>query len=371
MLLRFFSFATFVMLALGQLELTPSEFDSVVDGSRSVFVMFYASWCGHCKNFKPEYAEVARAFESKKDEVVIASVDADSHRELGSKYGVTGFPTLKFFPKGSTNPVEYDSGRTAADVISYINKKADTDAKIIEPIIAESSVLALTTENFDSVALDPTKDVLVEFYAPWCGHCKKLAPIFEQVGNAFAPEPNVVIAKVDATVSQELGSKYGVEGYPTIKWFGKKHKEQPLKYEGGRTVGAFIDFVNTNANTRRNEDGSLMLSAGRVPAIDGIAHAFYKNKSQRKELLTQLQNDCGGNQFTDDECKFYLKFMQTINEKGDDFVTKEKERLLKISQSDSVAKDKRDSFVIRMNVLNGFLEGPEVPLNENADKVDV
>lgn len=370
MFLRFFSFATFVMLALGQLELTPSDFDNVVDGSRSVFVMFYAQWCGHCKSFKPDYAEVARAFESKKEEVVIASVDADTHRELGSKYGVTGFPTLKFFPKGSTKPIEYDSGRSAADVISFINKKANTDAKIIEP---PSSVFTLTTENFESVALDPTKDVLVEFYAPWCGHCKKLVPIYEQVGNAFAAEPNVVIAKVDATASQELASKYGVEGYPTIKWFGKKNKEVPLKYESARTVGAFIDFINTNANTRRNEDGSLMLSAGRVPAIDSIAHSFYKNKSQRKELLTQLQNDCGGNQFSDDDCKHYLKFMQTINEKGDDFVTKEKDRLLKLSQSDSVTKDKRDNFVIRMNVLNGFLEGPEVTL-DNADvneKVDL
>jgi len=50
---------------------------------------------------------------------------------------------------------------------------------------------------------------------------------------------------------------------------------------------------------------------------------------------------------------------------------KKKERLLKISQSDSVAQDKKDSFVIRMNILAGFLEGPEVPLTENADKTDL
>jgi len=151
----------------------------------------------------------------------------------------------------------------------------------------------------------------------------------------------------------------------------KKSKEEPLKYEGGRTVGAFIEYINTNANTRRNEDGSLMLSAGRVPAIDAIANSFYKNKSQRKELLTQLQNDCGGNQFTDDECKHYLKFMQSINEKGGDFVTKERDRLLKISQSDSVNKDKKDSFIIRMNVLNGFLEGPEIPIAKEDGKIDL
>jgi len=369
MLLYLLTFATFAVLSLAQLELTPNDFDSVVDGSRSVFVMFYAPWCGHCKSFKPDYAEVARAFESQKNDVVIAAVDADSHRDLGSRFGVSGFPTLKFFPKGSTNPIEYEGGRSASDVIAFINKQANTNAKIVEP---PSSVLVLTTENFDSIALDPSKDVLVEFYAPWCGHCKKLTPIYEQLGNAFAPEPNVVIAKVDATENQELATKYGVGGYPTIKWFGKKNKEEPLPYESARSLGAFVDFINTNAHTRRNEDGSLMLSAGRVPEIDAIAHQFYKNKSQRKEILTQFQSDCGGNQFSDEDCKYYLKFMQSINEKGDDFVTKEKDRLLKISQSDSVAKDKKDGFFIRMNVLSGFLEGPEVPVTQHAeDKVDL
>jgi len=330
--------------------------------------MFYAPWCGHCKSFKPDYAEVARAFESHKSQVVIAAVDADSHRDLGSKYGVQGFPTLKFFPKGTTKPIDYSSGRTASDVISFINKQANTNAKNRRTTILSSNFN--NGKNFDSIALDSSKDVLVEFYAPWCGHCKKLAPIYEQLGNAFVSEPNVVIAKVDATENNELAAKYDVKGYPTLKWFGKKQKE-PLSYESARTLGALVDFVNTKANTRRNEDGSLMLSAGRVPALDSIANSFYKNKSLRKGILSQFQNDCKGSPYTEDDCKYYLKFMEAINEKGDDYVAKEKERLLKISQSDSVAQDKKDSFVIRMNILAGFLEGPEVPLTENADKTDL
>lgn len=56
---------------------------------------------------------------------------------------------------------------------------------------APTAVTVLTPDNFDKIVMDPTKDVLVEFYAPWCGHCKSLAPIYEKVAATYAGEPNV------------------------------------------------------------------------------------------------------------------------------------------------------------------------------------
>ena len=64
-----------------------------------------SSGCGHCKRLAPAYEEVGKAFDNV-DSVLIAKVDADSERDLGSRFGVRGFPTLKFFPKGSTEPEE-------------------------------------------------------------------------------------------------------------------------------------------------------------------------------------------------------------------------------------------------------------------------
>lgn len=61
---------------------------------------------------------------------------------------------------------------------------------------APSAVLDLTLETFDSVAMDPTKHALVEFYAPWCGHCKSLAPVYEELGKVFEAESSVIVAKV-------------------------------------------------------------------------------------------------------------------------------------------------------------------------------
>ena len=85
--------ASIALIVSGQDELTPETFDSVVDGSKSVFAMFYAPWCGHCKNFKPEYRKVAASY-ADEPEVAIVSVDADQHKDLKERFGVTGFVGL-------------------------------------------------------------------------------------------------------------------------------------------------------------------------------------------------------------------------------------------------------------------------------------
>ena len=66
---------------------------------------FISLGCGHCKRLAPAYEEVGAAF-AKADDVVIAKVDADADKDLGSRFGVQGFPTLKYFPKGSTKAEE-------------------------------------------------------------------------------------------------------------------------------------------------------------------------------------------------------------------------------------------------------------------------
>ncbi|KAH9306170.1 hypothetical protein KI387_010574, partial [Taxus chinensis] len=180
--------------------LTPDTFENEVGKDKGALVEFYAPWCGHCKKLAPEYEKLGASFKKAKS-VLIAKVDCDEHKSICSKYDVSGFPTIKWFPKGSLEPKDYKGGRTAEDLAEFINTEEGTRVKVAAPL---SDVVVLSPENFDSVVLDESKDVLVEFYAPWCGHCKSLAPIYEKVATAFRLEKDVVIANIDADKYKDL-----------------------------------------------------------------------------------------------------------------------------------------------------------------------
>lgn len=108
---------------------------------------------------------------------------------------------------------------------------------------AASSVLDLIPDNFDSVVLESGKPALVEFFAPWCGHCKNLAPIWEELAQSFAfAKDQVSIAKVDADENKDLGRKHGVQGFPTIKWFDGT-SNTPTDYNGKRDLESLTAFV--------------------------------------------------------------------------------------------------------------------------------
>jgi protein disulfide-isomerase A1 len=102
-----------------------------------------------------------------------------------------------------------------------------------------SDVLVLTTENFDAT-IASTSPILVEFYAPWCGHCKSLAPEYEKAATALAAH-GLKIAKVDATEEEELGNRFGVRGFPTLKLF--KNGAFSQDYSGARTADAIVEYM--------------------------------------------------------------------------------------------------------------------------------
>ena len=149
------------------IDLIPSNFDKVVlNSGKPTLVEFFAPWCGHCKTLAPIYEELALAFEHAKDKVQIAKVDADAEKSLGSRFGVRGFPTLKYFDGKSDQPTEYSSGRDLESLSAFITDK--TGIKTKRKPEMPSNVEMLTDATF-SQHVGSDKNVLVAFTAPWCG----------------------------------------------------------------------------------------------------------------------------------------------------------------------------------------------------------
>ena len=106
-------------------------------------------------------------------------------------------------------------------------------------------VYTVVGENFEEIVKDTTKDVLVKFYAPWCGHCKKLAPIWDELGAFYKDQPDLIIAKFDATANEADGVE--IRGYPTLMFYPKDNKEG-TDYSGERELQNFKDWLSENSS---------------------------------------------------------------------------------------------------------------------------
>ncbi|XP_048137692.1 probable protein disulfide-isomerase A6 [Rhodamnia argentea] len=330
--------------------LTEENFDKEVGQDRGALVEFYAPWCGHCKKLAPEYEKLGSSFKKAKS-VVIGKVDCDEHKTLCGKYGVSGYPTLQWFPKGSLEPKKYEGPRTAEALAEFVNSEGGTNVKIAA---APSSVAVLTSDNFNEVVLDKTKDVLVEFYAPWCGHCKSLAPTYEKVAAAFKSEQAVVIANLDADKYKDLAEKYGVSGFPTLKFFPKNNKDGE-EYDGGRDLDDFVNFINEKCGTSRDGKGQLTSKAGIVASLDSLVKEFVAATGEEKTaIFSKIEEEVG--KLEGSSARYgtiYMKAAKSCMDKGADYAKKEIERLHRMLEK-SISAAKADEFTLKKNILSAF-----------------
>lgn len=133
------------------------------------------------------------------------------------------------------------------------------DGSIVRHLMSEeipedntAPVTILVGKNFETIAKDASKGVLVEFYAPWCGHCKQLAPVWDKLGEHFKDDDSVVIAKSDATLNEFDGVE--VQGFPTLKYFPKGEDAAMMDYNGGRDLDSLIKFVENEGKEVAEEE---------------------------------------------------------------------------------------------------------------------
>ncbi|BAF25245.1 protein disulfide isomerase-like 2-3 precursor [Oryza sativa Japonica Group] len=236
------------------LQFNPNNFKSkVLNSNGVVLVEFFAPWCGHCQQLTPIWEKAAGVL---KGVATVAALDADAHKELAQEYGIRGFPTIKVFVPGKP-PVDYQGARDVKPIVEFAlsqvkallrdrlngktsagsgGKKSGGSSEKTEP----SASIELNSQNFDKL-VTKSKDLwIVEFFAPWCGHCKKLAPEWKKAAKNLKGQ--VKLGHVDCDAEKSLMSKYKVEGFPTILVFGAD-KESPFPYQGARVASAIESFA--------------------------------------------------------------------------------------------------------------------------------
>ncbi|XP_046843577.1 protein disulfide-isomerase TMX3-like isoform X2 [Xenia sp. Carnegie-2017] len=146
-------------------------------------------------------------------------------------------------------------------------------------------------ENFNELKKDG-RFWFVEFYAPWCGHCKRLEPIWDEVGEKLAIEsPNIVTAKIDCTKHEELAKENGIRGFPTLKFFRGKFS---IRYQGSYTKEALVEFAKKSSRPILTE----LKTANELEQRRSIPNVFFllvhddTNESNKyKEIVQEIAEE--------------------------------------------------------------------------------
>lgn len=259
--------------AQSALDLSEASFKELV-GASPHLVMFFAPWCGHCKRLAPTWEDLAVKSNAAEEKVVtIAKVDCTIHTALCSSQDVTGYPTLKFYKNGAekADGIKYRGQRDMASLEKFIGEQlgnvvAEEAPKAEESAeaVVENGLYILGSGSFAKTIAKG--DTFVKFYAPWCGHCQKLAPAWDELAKLFEKDDVAKVAKVDCTLHQPICQEHEIRGYPTLVYFrdGRKHET----YKGARALADLKDFVSTNKGGYGKAVGS---EDGKVPVAEEVA----------------------------------------------------------------------------------------------------
>ena len=178
-----------------------------------------------------------------------------------------------------------------------------------------------------------------------------MAPIWEQVANDYASEPDVLIAKVDAEAenSKATAQDQGVKSYPTIKYF-RKGSTTPEPYEGGRTEPDILSFMNERAGVHRTIGGKLDEVAGTIPSLDTIVNRLTGGESIAS-LSEQITTAAKASK--DKYAEYYVKVSDKLS-KNAGYVEKELARLQGLIMKGGLAPEKIDDLTSRSNILRRF-----------------
>ncbi|KAL6899796.1 hypothetical protein ACP4OV_006454 [Aristida adscensionis] len=239
-------------------ELDEGSFEAAVRAVDFLFIDFYAPWCGHCKRLAPQLDEAAPVLAGLSTPIVIAKVNADKYRKLGSKYGVDGFPTLMFFDHGV--PSEYTGSRKADLLIENLKKLVAPDVSVLESDLAIKGFVEAAGTAFPLFIGFGVHESLISEY-----------------GAKYKKKAWFSTAK---DFSDDMMVMYDFDKVPALVSHNPKYNEQSVFY--GPFEGAFLeDFIRQSLLPL-----TLPINRETVKMLDD---------DERKIVLTILEDDSDEN----------------------------------------------------------------------------
>ncbi|KAK2490877.1 hypothetical protein MC885_015228 [Smutsia gigantea] len=195
------------------------------------------------------FGEAAPPF---RGQVLFVVVDvAAGHDHVLQYFGLKAeeAPTLRFINMETTKKFSPAAGGpvTAASVTTFCHEVLSGKIKPyrlsqeVPPDWDQRPVKTLVGKNFEQVAFDETKNVFIKFYAPWCTHCKEMAPTWQTLAEKYKDHEDIIIAELDATANE---LPFVVHGFPTLKYFPAGPGQKVIEYKSSRDLESFSKFLD-------------------------------------------------------------------------------------------------------------------------------
>ncbi|GAA5891706.1 hypothetical protein JCM8208_007376 [Rhodotorula glutinis] len=243
-------------------EISPDNFATYAEAGIPLAYIFIPSSDPKRDEVVKAVEPVAREHKGKINFVWIdANKFADHAKSLNLQeptwpaFAIQNIQEMTKFPLDQSKPVDHDT--VAAFVKDFVAGTIKASIKSQKAPVQDEPVFVLVADEFDDVVAED-KDLLVEFYAPWCGHCKKLKPTWDTLGERYANvKSKLTVAKFDATENDVPPSAgFRVAGFPTIK-FKAAGSSEWVSYEGDRSLDSLVEFLEANATNDINEPDSV------------------------------------------------------------------------------------------------------------------
>ncbi|CAJ1955965.1 unnamed protein product [Sphenostylis stenocarpa] len=230
-------------------ESAPAVFENPI---KKQLLLFATS--NDSEKFIPVFQEAAKSFKGKLIFVYVELDNEDVGKPVSEYFGISGNAPKVLGYTGNDDGKKFVlDGEVTADRIKAFGEDFLEDK--LKPFyksdpIPESNdgdVKIVVGNNFDEIVLDESKDVLLEIYAPWCGHCQALEPIYDKLAKHLSSIESLVIAKMDGTTNEHPRAK--PDGFPTLLFFPAGNKSfDPITVDTDRTVVAFYKFIKKHAS---------------------------------------------------------------------------------------------------------------------------